>query len=229
VAVSADQVVAAAKSKLGDQYVYGADGPSTFDCSGLMQSTFAQFGIKIPRTTEEQYKIGTAVGSAADLRAGDLVFTEGLPPGHVGMYVGGGQVIQAPHTGDVVRITPLADFGTITAMRRVAGLSYSTNDTIVGAVGESVQGLGNATAGTGFVSALGTVFNDVGGGLLSWPGQIIGTFSDVDEFAGKLYHNFQLFFQPSTWVRAGAGVFGFIFVIFGLVLLAREAKAGTPA
>jgi hypothetical protein len=224
-AVSADAVVADAKSKLGDQYVYGADGPSTFDCSGLMQSTFASFGIRIPRTTEEQYKIGSAVPSAADLAPGDLVFTEGLPPGHVGMYVGGGQVIQAPHTGDVVRITPLADFGTVTAMRRVPGLSYNSGDVNPGVYGQIVGGVGNAVAsGGGWVSSLGQIVNDASGGLLSWPGAITGAFADLDAIAGKLYHAFQLFFQPSTWVRMGAGVFGFMFLIFGLVLLVREAK-----
>jgi hypothetical protein len=110
-------------------------------------------------------------------------------------------------------------------MRRVPGLSYGAGDVNPGVYGQISQGIGNAGAGSSdWTSALGAGFNAVSGGLFSWPGQIIGTFSDLDELAVKLYHGFQLFFQPSTWVRAGAGLFGFMFVIFGLVLLAREAK-----
>jgi hypothetical protein len=123
----------------------------------------------------------------------------------------------------VGRLTPLAQFGTVTAMRRVPGLTYNAGD-VSSSVYTSIGQSAAPSANQGFTSALGNVFNDAGGGLLSFPGAIVGTFADLDELAGKLYHNFQLFFQPSTWVRAGAGIFGFIFVIFGLVLLAREAK-----
>lgn len=73
-------------------------------------------------------------------------------------------------------------------------------------------------------SALGTVYSDITGGLLTIPKEVIGFFGDIDSLAGKLYDAFKLFFQPSTYVRIGAGVFGFTFVIVGLVFLAREAK-----
>jgi len=72
--------------------------------------------------------------------------------------------------------------------------------------------------------ALGNVYSDVTGGLLTIPKEIIALFGDLDQLAGKLYDSFKLFFQPSTYVRIGAGFFGVMFVIVGLVFLAREAK-----
>lgn len=91
--------------------------------------------------------------------------------------------------------------------------------------GQGIAGLqptGN-TEGS-WTSALGTIYSDVTGGLLTIPKEIIGTAADIDKIAGKLYEEFKLFFQPSTYVRIGAGFFGFMFVIVGLVFLAREAK-----
>jgi len=93
--------VAAAKSKLGISYVWAAAGPSTFDCSGLTMWAWAQAGVSLPHSSSMQYSSGTRV-SASSLQPGDLVFY-GSPIHHVALYVGGGQVIHAPQTGDVVR------------------------------------------------------------------------------------------------------------------------------
>jgi cell wall-associated NlpC family hydrolase len=93
--------VAAAESKLGSPYVWAAAGPSTFDCSGLTMWAWAQAGVSLPHSSSMQYSSGTKV-SASSLQPGDLVFY-GSPIHHVAMYVGGGQVIHAPQTGDVVR------------------------------------------------------------------------------------------------------------------------------
>jgi cell wall-associated NlpC family hydrolase len=94
--------IAAAESKLGVAYVYGAAGPDNFDCSGLMQWSYAQAGVSLPRTSQEQENAGTNVGTnIANAQPGDLIIYEG--GGHVGMYVGNGQMIHAPHTGAVVR------------------------------------------------------------------------------------------------------------------------------
>lgn len=84
------------------------------------------------------------------------------------------------------------------------------------------QPTGNAQGS--WSSVLGTVYSDVTGGLLTIPKEIVGLFGDLDTLAGKLYDHFKLFFQPSTYVRIGAGFFGIMFVIVGLVFLAREAK-----
>jgi cell wall-associated NlpC family hydrolase len=93
--------VAAARSKLGSAYVWAAAGPSTFDCSGLTMWAWAQAGVSLPHSSSMQYSSGSRV-SVSSLQPGDLVFY-GQPIHHVALYVGGGQVIHAPQTGDVVR------------------------------------------------------------------------------------------------------------------------------
>jgi cell wall-associated NlpC family hydrolase len=93
---AAGQAVAYAYSKLGDPYVYGATGPSTFDCSGLVQAAWASAGVAIPRTTYAQVAALPAV-STSNLQPGDLLFFDG--DGHVGIYVGGNELIDAPQTG----------------------------------------------------------------------------------------------------------------------------------
>ncbi|MFE1318515.1 NlpC/P60 family protein [Kitasatospora phosalacinea] len=95
--------VGAAVSKLGSWYSYGAAGPSTFDCSGLMQWAYKQAGVSIPRTSQAQAGAGTSLGTnIANARPGDLIIYYG-DQHHVGMYVGNGQIIHAPHTGAQVR------------------------------------------------------------------------------------------------------------------------------
>jgi peptidoglycan DL-endopeptidase CwlO len=93
--------VAVAKSKLGSAYVWAAAGPSTFDCSGLTMYAWAAAGVQLPHSSAMQMSSGRRVSTSA-LQPGDLVFY-GSPVHHVALYVGGGQVIHAPQTGDVVR------------------------------------------------------------------------------------------------------------------------------
>jgi cell wall-associated NlpC family hydrolase len=100
---SPDAVVAAAASVIGTPYVWGGASPETgFDCSGLVQWSYAQAGVRLPRTTGEQVHVGVDV-PVAGIKPGDLVFSRGGKPthdlGHVAIYVGGGRVIVAPHTG----------------------------------------------------------------------------------------------------------------------------------
>ncbi|MBA2948579.1 C40 family peptidase [Streptomyces himalayensis] len=92
----------AAQSKLGSPYVYGASGPSSFDCSGLTSWAFAQAGVSIPRTSQAQASAGTRIYSQSDLKVGDLVLFYG-DLHHVGFYAGNGQILHAPRTGTVVR------------------------------------------------------------------------------------------------------------------------------
>jgi peptidoglycan DL-endopeptidase CwlO len=98
-------VVAIAEQYLGVPYRWGGASPSGFDCSGLVMYVFAQVGVSLPHSSYSQYGMGSPV-SRDQLQPGDLVFFDGL--GHVGIYVGGGQFIHAPHTGDVVRISSLS-------------------------------------------------------------------------------------------------------------------------
>jgi len=98
-------VVGIALQYLGVPYVWGGSSPSTgFDCSGFTSYVFAQVGVSLPHHAASQYSYGTPV-SQDQLAPGDLVFFDGL--GHVGIYIGGGQFIHAPHTGDVVKISSL--------------------------------------------------------------------------------------------------------------------------
>lgn len=103
------KLVDLAKSKMGCKYVWGATGPNTFDCSGLMLWAHKQMGISIPRTSLEQSRSGKAV-SKSDLQPGDLVFfkTTSAPVGHVGMYIGNGQFVHAPNKNKPVKIDSLS-------------------------------------------------------------------------------------------------------------------------
>ncbi len=107
--------VAAAKSKLGSPYVWAASGPSSFDCSGLTMWAWAQAGVSLPHSSSMQYGSGPKV-SVSSLQPGDLVFY-GSPIHHVALYVGGGQVIHAPQTGDVVRYASVDMMPVVGAVR----------------------------------------------------------------------------------------------------------------
>jgi cell wall-associated NlpC family hydrolase len=119
--------VSAALSQLGVPYVFGgtrstATPPPGFDCSGLTQWAWAQAGVSIPRTSEDQWA-GLPHVSLTDLEPGDLIFTEGSPPGHVVMFVGSGPygsltVVQAPHTGTNVSYSSALYLGAITGAAR---------------------------------------------------------------------------------------------------------------
>ncbi|PZH07036.1 hypothetical protein C1I97_17230 [Streptomyces sp. NTH33] len=101
---------AAAQSKVGSPYVYGANGPSSFDCSGLTSWAYAQAGIGIPRTSEAQANYGTRIYSQSQLQVGDLVFFFN-DLHHVGLYAGNGQVLHAPRPGTVVRYESFGTMG----------------------------------------------------------------------------------------------------------------------
>lgn len=97
--------IAAAESRLGDWYQWGAAGPDTFDCSGLVMWAYAQVGISLPHYSGAQYADTTHI-PMSDLEPGDLVFFAD-PGEHVAMYIGNGEVIEAPHTGAQVHIVPM--------------------------------------------------------------------------------------------------------------------------
>ena len=93
---------------LGVKYVFGGASPDGFDCSGLVMYVYAQLGIQLPHYAAAQFGLGVPV-PRDELQPGDLVFFDGLD--HVGIYIGGGQMVHAPQTGDVVKITAISDFG----------------------------------------------------------------------------------------------------------------------
>ncbi len=122
-----------ALGQLGTPYTFGGDCTAAHsgnprrqcDCSSLMQQAYRAAGISIPRTTADQVHAGTAVPDPADLRPGDLILIPGsggtrADPGHVGMYLGSGLIVQAPKTGDFVKISKLSSWiSQIAAIRRI--------------------------------------------------------------------------------------------------------------
>jgi peptidoglycan DL-endopeptidase CwlO len=135
-AVTGSAVVADAEQYLGVPYQWGGTSPTTgFDCSGLVQHVYGDLGITLPRTSQEQVNVGTPVASVAEAQPGDLVFFEPGPsgPGHVGIYIGNGQMIDAPHTGTDVQIQSV---GQPTAIRRILPDATSATTTATDSAAE---------------------------------------------------------------------------------------------
>ncbi|MGY1726021.1 NlpC/P60 family protein [Geodermatophilus sp. SYSU D01062] len=110
-------VVSTAMAQRGDPYVWAAAGPDAFDCSGLTQYAFKAAGISLPHSSRMQSTMGTAV-SRANLQPGDLVFFYS-PVSHVGIYIGNGQMVHAPTSGDVVKVASIDAMGGYAGARRI--------------------------------------------------------------------------------------------------------------
>jgi cell wall-associated NlpC family hydrolase len=121
-----------ALAQLGTPYSFGGDCTAAHsgdsarecDCSSLVMGAYRAAGVNLPRVTGDQVHAGTPVASLADARPGDLIFIPGsggsmTNPGHVGLYLGSGLLVQAPHTGDVVKISPAWGASQIAAIRRI--------------------------------------------------------------------------------------------------------------
>lgn len=115
----AERALQQAKTKLGAPYVWGAVGPNTFDCSGLVQWAYKLQGKDIERTTYGQITEGVGV-NRNDVRPGDLLlFSMHEKNDHIGIYYGDGQMLHAPHTGDVVKISEVP-WSKLSAVRRIS-------------------------------------------------------------------------------------------------------------
>ena len=113
--------IAFAKAQIGRPYQWGAAGPDAYDCSGLVYAAYAAAGIHVARATYQWQQDGPVI-PLSQIQPGDLLFSagsDGTPanPGHVVMYLGGGQIIQAPQTGQDVQIDPLDLAGVVVATR----------------------------------------------------------------------------------------------------------------
>ncbi len=126
----AEDVAAAAVqfayNQLGTPYRWGATGDGFYDCSGLTQAAYKSGGLAIPRVSRDQWNFGARVWNVADLQPGDLVFyayntADPSTIHHVGMYIGAGNMIDAPYTGATVRITPFLRGDYIGGVRPTAG------------------------------------------------------------------------------------------------------------
>jgi hypothetical protein len=103
-------------SLVGKPYIFGAEGPGGYDCSGLTKVAWAAVGVHLEHYTGDQIREGRSV-SRSELQPGDLVFY-GSPVHHVGIYVGNNTMVHAPHTGDHVRMASIDRSGAITGIRR---------------------------------------------------------------------------------------------------------------
>lgn len=109
-----DIALQAAQTKIGSEYVWGATGPYSFDCSGLVQWAYKQAGVQLPRTSFEQSNVGMPV-AYQDLQPGDIVITNG--GGHAGIYAGDGKLLNAPQSGETVSYATLHPSEVVTARR----------------------------------------------------------------------------------------------------------------
>lgn len=131
-AATGEAIVATAMEYQGVPYQWGGTDPARgLDCSGLVQLVLKRHGIEAPRVSADQAKFGTPIASLADARPGDLIAFGSPRVNHIGIYVGNGQMIHAPRTGDVVRVQPIGN-REITAIRRVTGTGEAPG---VGGVG----------------------------------------------------------------------------------------------
>lgn len=185
------------QSKIGDQYVLGATGPQKFDCSGLVFAGLESVGITgFARTSEDQYKATQRI-KKSQLQPGDLVFSQwpgdSASPGHVEVYIGGGNITGAENPAEGVASHPLAeDAGHIVGYGRITQLSG--NATLDVSIGGNI--LGTIFDWLGF----GSLGNDVGGGL---------TFKGLPS-AGDLAE------------RGALMLFGGLLVIIGIIVLTRD-------
>jgi cell wall-associated NlpC family hydrolase len=116
---AAQVAVDTAMAQRGKPYVWAAAGPGSFDCSGLVQFAYAAAGVGLPHSSRMQSQMGAAV-SRDQLQPGDLVFFYS-PVSHVGMYIGNGQMVHAPTSGDVVKVADIDAMGGYNTARRITG------------------------------------------------------------------------------------------------------------
>jgi hypothetical protein len=153
--VSGDEIVADAQRYMGVPYLWGGTDPNVgLDCSGLVQLVYRDLGLSLPRVSQQQALVGTAVPDVGHAQPGDLVFYgPASGPTHVGIYAGGGEMIDAPYTGTVVRVDPV---GTPTLIRRdVADGSTTPGPVLDKSIGQRIGDAANAGGPGGAAAKLG--------------------------------------------------------------------------
>lgn len=185
----------------GDKYFYGGTSPSTgFDCSGLIYDALTQLGVSNPpRTSEAQYAWTTHI-SASQLQPGDLVFAQfpgdNASPGHVGIYIGNGNVYSAQDPQLGIGVSTLSSWG-----NNIVGYGRVPN----------VQTSGTPGTGGGIQT------DSLTSGIFSWPGDIVGFFKDAKTFVDAL----MWIVNPASWLRIGAFMLAMLLMLFAIYALMK--------
>lgn len=145
-------LVQAAKAYLGVPYVWGGESNAGMDCSGLVQRAMADLGVSVPRTSQQQATIGTAVPSMSQALPGDLLVFDG--GSHIGIYAGDGMMVVAPHSGTDVQMQKV--YATPTTIRRVLPAQATTPSTDPGLAAQLVTAASQRAALTSMTGSSGS-------------------------------------------------------------------------
>jgi hypothetical protein len=203
--------------------VFGAVGPSSFDCSGLVQFVYKKFGLTTPRTTSDMMGSKSNLQSVtrAQLQPGDLIFSnwEGQPSSHVGIYNGSGSIIEAPQPGQNVKVTTLGPnyWAHVDNIRRVPGTNGSAPPGLIAQIGAGIGAANSMIAG--WIPTPGNVTD-----ALSNVGNAMGSVAQSAVGVGKFAELATRAFLPSNLLRGTAFLFGTVFLLIGIWFLAREIK-----
>lgn len=220
-----------ALTQRGKPYVWGATGPNSYDCSGLVQAAYKHLGLTTPRTTYDMVGQGSNLQpvTKANLAPGDLIFSNwgGTPSSHVGIYTGEGSIIEAPEPGKNVMVTKLGPgyWSHVDNLRRVPGTTNGPGGGQPGGgqpggISGAITDIGNALlAPLGWIPTPGNVTEalaNVGAGI----GSVAESAASVASVAGLVTKAF----LPSNLLRGFAMMFGTIFILVGIWFLGREIK-----
>lgn len=222
--VSGTDFVDYARAQLGDPYVWAAEGPDAFDCSGLVDYVARHFGLSTPRTTSAMMGPGSNLIpiTRAQLAPGDLVFSNwtGQRSSHVGIYAGNNQLIEAPSPGQNVKVTALGPgyWSHTDAYRRIPGVDGA-------AAGKAIQYTDDnplteaAKKIAGFIpdpSNLTDAVGNIGSAMIS----VAESAAGVGNVAAMITRAF----LPSNILRGTLFFFGTIFILIGIFFLASEVR-----
>lgn len=229
------RLISEAEKFIGAPYVWGGESPKGFDCSGLVQYSLEKLGVKnVPRTSEEQWAWVRRI-SKAQLSAGDLIFMQypgEASPGHVAIYAGGGQIIQAPGTGGHVEKVPwspaatAAGGGQVIGYGRVAGAGAGVGANVPGGPpgGGGNPGVGSVIGGILKGLFPGTSWGSdiqAGAKASSGLGDIATSITGVAGSLGKIASAVDWFLKPNHWVRIFCGIIGFQALAAGVVIMTQ--------
>lgn len=226
--VNVQDMLKYAEEQLGKPYKWATAGPDTFDCSGYTKYVFGKYGISLPHHSEDQATMGTSVPKGK-IQAGDLVFSDwgDGPNSHVGIAVSPNEIIDAPHTGAVVRYDKLTPgyLSHVTAVRRFDGVTGSGATTAV--IGGGGTGGGGTDVGQQLTSVFEGLFKTVTQPFSGAYAEVAKPLQDIGSALveeATIADKVMKLFLPSNFLRVVAGLWGAIFIVLGIWFLSREVR-----